>query len=82
MYNGDGGALSNLTALASGDDVTASSNATVGLAFGDNGRILSIGTQDISLNNVALTDNEISETALNLSNALALYTSGSVGINN
>ena len=82
LYNGDGGALSNLSALTSGSDVTASSNATVGLAFGDNGRILSIGTQDISLNNVALTDNEISGTALNLSNALALYTSGSVGINN
>ena len=82
LYNGDGGALSNLSALTSASDVTASSNATVGLAFGDNGRILSIGTQDISLDAVALTDNEISSTALNLSNALALYTSGSVGINN
>ena len=82
-----GSFVGDATALTSVGDVTSatvggSSNAAPSLTFDAEGRITASGSQDLSLNNIALTNADISETALVLSNTLALRTTGSVGIKN
>ena len=78
------GDASSLTSV--GDVVSAtvggSSNAAVSVTFDAEGRITGSGSQTLSLNNIALTNADISDTALVLSNTLAMRTTGSVGINN
>lgn len=62
--------------------VNDSSNVASSLTFDAEGRITGTSTTDLSLNNIALTDPQISQVSLQLSNTTSLTTTGRVGIAN
>jgi hypothetical protein len=79
-YLGSAGYLSNTTSATAGS--YGSSNIVSQVVIDANKRLSSVSNVTLSLNSIALSNNEIAGTVLNLSNTTSLVTSGFVGIAN
>jgi hypothetical protein len=79
-YLGSAEFLSNTTSATAGSYGT--SNIVSQVVIDANKRVSSVSNVTLSLNSIALSNNEIAGTVLNLSNTTSLVTSGFVGIAN
>ena len=79
-YLGSAGYLSNTTSATAG--TYGSSNIVSQVVIDANKRVSSVSNVTLSLNSIALSDNDISGAVLKLSNTTSLVTSGLVGIAN